>query len=65
MTAADEVTAAQATSALGELLRSSGPSASWHTPGQAVSPSLPTPICDTPSLKAPSRGDRSTRQVTG
>ncbi|WP_411138085.1 DUF6207 family protein [Streptomyces sp. C10] len=34
ITAADEATATQAATALGELWLSSGPSAPWHTPGQ-------------------------------
>lgn len=35
ITAADEETATQAVAALGGLWLSSGPSAPWHTPGQA------------------------------
>ncbi|MFJ6752074.1 DUF6207 family protein [Streptomyces sp. NPDC091266] len=35
ITAADEETATQAAAVLGGLWRSSGPSAPWHTPGQA------------------------------
>ncbi|MCL7493871.1 DUF6207 family protein [Streptomyces sp. MCA2] len=35
ITAADEATATQAVAALGGLWLSSGPSAPWHTPGQA------------------------------
>ncbi|WP_406483819.1 DUF6207 family protein [Streptomyces platensis] len=35
ITAADEATATQAAAALGGLWLSSGPSAPWHTPGQA------------------------------
>ncbi|MEW1753404.1 DUF6207 family protein (plasmid) [Streptomyces caniferus] len=35
ITAADEATATQAATALGGLWLSSGPSAPWHTPGQA------------------------------
>jgi hypothetical protein len=35
ITAADEETATQAAAALGALWRSSGPTAPWHTPGQA------------------------------
>ncbi|WTG20882.1 DUF6207 family protein [Streptomyces decoyicus] len=37
ITAADEATATQAVAALGGLWLSSGPSAPWHTPGQASS----------------------------
>ncbi|MFC5253576.1 DUF6207 family protein [Streptomyces nigrescens] len=35
ITAADEATAIQAATVLGGLWLSSGPSAPWHTPGQA------------------------------
>ncbi|MFJ9469048.1 DUF6207 family protein [Streptomyces caniferus] len=35
VTAADETTATRAATALGEPWLSSGPSAPWHTPGQA------------------------------